>query len=61
MAMRGGSMDTGMDHARVMTFALPALSTQLANTVSLGCRSLYDEDKETSTFSISNNHPSTKF
>ena len=33
----GGRMEVGMDQARVMMFAFPALSTQLTNTTCLGC------------------------
>jgi len=44
-----------------MMFVLPALSTQLTNTTSLGCSSLYEEDKGTSTFPVSNKHSSVQF
>ena len=43
-------MEAGIAHARVITFALPALSTQLANTTCFGCSNLYAEDKADTPF-----------
>jgi hypothetical protein len=38
MATMGGSIEVGMDQARVIMFALPALFTQVTKTVCLGCK-----------------------
>ncbi len=61
MATNGGLGDTERAHVRVIMFALPALSTQLTRQVSLGCNSLYEKDKENSTFPVSHDNSSTEF
>lgn len=58
MATRGGWIEVGITHAKVIMFAFPDLLRQVTSTVCIGCRIRRALERLTSVFFIESGSPS---